>query len=252
MSTMSHPGEEVESTELEEAPKAGRRHLPMVSTAKPTPPWDRARWPVLLLSLVSAGLFSASLWKPWWSFLLYAPQYPKGLKLIISLRGMQGDVTEIDLLNHYIGMGHLADAAPLERALAGWGVSAVAIFTIALFTGAGKKMNRLVAIPAISFPVVFLLDSFYWLYTFGHNLDPRAPIRMKPFTPEMFGNGVIGQFETFATPQVGFYLAVGGVVCALIALFLRRKVCENCKDAATCGMTCPRAMILPESKEVEQ
>lgn len=226
----------------------GHVHLTLAKgdSSKKQAPWDKARWPVIGLSVASAAFFVASLWQPWWRFLLYAPQYPNGLELIIGLKGMSGDVKEIDLLNHYIGMGHLADAAPFERMMAGWGVAAIAITTLVLFAAVGKKLNKLVLIPAVSFPVVFLLDSFYWLYTFGHHLDPKAPLRIKPFTPEMFGNGVIGQFETFATPQMGFYLALGGVACAIIATFLRKKVCDNCGHAGECSVACPRAMVLPD------
>lgn len=250
MTETPHPGGEAGDSRTREG---GHRHLPLVATSGGSQrrPWDRARWPVVGLSIGAAALFASSLSQPWWSFLLYAPQYPKGLKLIISLRGMQGDVHEIDLLNHYIGMGHLADAAPLERKLAGWGVAAIAVVTLALLAGAGKKLNKLVAIPALSFPVVFLLDSFYWLHTFGHDLNPKAPLKIKPFTPEMFGNGVIGQFETFAAPQLGFYLALAGVACVLLATLLRRKVCENCGQAGSCGVACPRAMVLPESRSPE-
>ena len=50
-------------------------------------------------------------------FELVAPQYPKGLKLDISLTGITGDVKEIDILNHYIGMRTMSDAASLESAM---------------------------------------------------------------------------------------------------------------------------------------
>src|SRR5215468_1356757 len=98
----------------------GHRHLAMIPAARP--PWDRARWLVVGLASATVAAFAGSFFLPWWSFVLYAPQYPSGLKLVISLTGMGGDVAEIDTLNHYIGMAHLADAAPTERQLAGYGV----------------------------------------------------------------------------------------------------------------------------------
>lgn len=227
----------------------GHRHLTVVEgSSGARPKWDRARGAVVGLAAASAALFAASFAQPWWSFKLYAPQYPKGLGLVISLTGMGGDVHEIDLLNHYIGMAHLADAAPLERRLAGWGVAAICVVTLAIFAVAGKKLNKLVAIPAISFPVVFIADSFAWLYYFGHNLNPKAPIKLGAFTPQMFGNGQIGQFGTFAAPALGFWLAVAGVACALAATFLRSRVCTHCKHAGTCSAVCPRLMVLPERK----
>ncbi len=228
--------------------KDGHVHLRVVEpkpTADAPPPWDWARWLVVGAGAAAVGFVGGSFFLPWWKFQLYAPQYPKGLTLVISLTGMGGDVHEIDLLNHYIGMGHLADAAPLERRLAGYGVAVIAVLILALAAMAGRKLNKLVAIPAIAFPIVFLADSFYWLYRFGHSLDPKAPIHIGAFTPQMFGNGQIGQFETFAQPAVGFWLAVVGVGCAIASNFFRAKVCANCNQRVNCGAVCARAMVLP-------
>lgn len=229
---------------VQSAPAAASE--PKASAAKPA--WDWARGPVLGAGAVSVALFVASFFAPWWKFSLYAPQYPKGLTLVISLTGMGGDVAEIDLLNHYIGMKHLAGAAPVERHLAGYGVALIAVLTLVLLAVAGKKLNKVVALPAIGFPLGFLADSFYWLYTFGHQLDPKAPLRIGAFTPEMFGNGQIGQFETFASPAIGFWLAIAGVGFALVATYLRSRVCAHCSHAGTCAAVCPRLMVLPDKE----
>lgn len=205
-------------------------------------PWSRRA--VVALGAIAAALFTGSFFLPWWKFWLYAPQYPKGLRLVIGLTGMSGDVHEIDLLNHYIGMKHLADAAPLERHLAGWGVALIALVTVALASIAGKKLNRLVAIPALTFPIIFLADSFYWLYSFGHSLDPKAPLRIAPFTPQLFGNGSIGQFDTFAQPALGFWIAVLGVACMIASTLVRTRVCASCPRAKTCRFVCSKKMVL--------
>lgn len=223
------------------------RHLP-VAAASVRPVWDRARGLVLGLAALVVILFASSLGQTWWSFKLYAPQYPGGLTLDISLTGMGGDVKEIDLLNHYIGMGHLAEAAPVERRLAGWGVAAICVVTILAFAFAGRRWNRFVALPAIAFPIVFLADSFYWLHRFGHELSPKAPIKLAGFTPQMFGNGQIGQFETFATPALGFWLAVGGAACAIAAALVRARVCSGCARHDGCAVLCHRLMVLPGVK----
>lgn len=218
-------------------------HLHVVQ-AKPA--WDWARWLVVALGSAGAALFALAFFQTWWSFVLYAPQYPGGLRLDIALTGMSGDVHEIDLLNHYIGMGHLADAAPIERRLAGYGVASIAILSLLLLLVAGKKWNKLVAIPALAFPILFLADSVGWLYAFGHHLSSRAPLKIGAFTPQMFGNGKIGQFETYAHPAPGFWIAVAGVACVVGAAILRSRVCAHCARANTCGTGCTRLMVLPE------
>jgi hypothetical protein len=227
----------------------GHRHLAVVPAPPPRAPWDRARWLVVGLAVAAAAAFAGSFFLPWWSFVLYAPQYPGGLRLVISLTGMGGDVKEIDTLNHYIGMAHLEQAAPTERQLAGYAVAAVAVVVVALSLVAGKKLNRLVALPALAFPLGFLADSFYWLYTFGHRLDPRAPIRLGVFTPQLFGNGQIGQFETYAEPSLGFWVATIGVAAMVAAALVRARVCDHCGHADACGVACPRLMVLPARRE---
>jgi hypothetical protein len=132
--------------------------------------------------------------------------------------------------------------------LAGYGVAAIGVLTMAFLLASGKKLNKLVAIPAIAFPLVFIADSFYWLYSYGHKLDPHAPLRIKAFTPEMFGNGKIGQFETYAEPTFGFWLALLGVALVVVAAVLRSRVCAHCDKAWKCGAACPRLMVLPERK----
>jgi hypothetical protein len=210
------------------------------------PKWDRARWLVVALGVIGTMLNAASFTQPWWHFWLYAPQYPKGLELVIALRGISGDVHEIDLLNHYIGMEHLEYAAHTEIHYAGWGLVVVAVISAALAHAGGRKLTWLIPIPAVMLPLGFIADSFYWLYSFGHHLDPKAPLKIGTFTPQMFGNGKIGQFETFATPTIGFWLAVGGAVFIIGAAIVRWRVCANCRK--TCGWTCPRLLVLPEKK----
>ncbi len=224
-------------------------HHVHLHVAQAKPAWDWARWLVVSLGLGGAALFVLAFFQRWWSFCLYAPQYPGGLRLDISLTGMGGDVHEIDLLNHYIGMKHLEDAAPVERHLAVYGVAAIAILSIALLLASGRRWNRFIALPAVAFPVVFLADSIGWLYTFGHQLSPHAPLKIGVFTPQLFGNGKIGQFETYAEPAIGFWLALAGSLAVVAAVVVRSRVCAHCARASQCGPTCTRLMVLPARGE---
>ncbi len=212
-------------------------------------PGAARRWPARLgvVGLVTAAALSytAAFFLPWWRFKLYAPQYPDGLTLVISLTGMGGDVKEIDTLNHYIGMAHLADAAPVERRLAGYGVALLAATVLALALLAGRRLNALLLLPGLAFPAVFLADSVYWLHLFGHHMDPKAPIHLPPFTPEMFGNGHIGQFMTFAQPAAGFWLALGALGLLALAAVGRRSVCAGCARRAGCGLVCSTTLVGP-------
>ena len=183
------------------------------------------------LSLVAVAVFVLSVAQPWWRFKLYAPQYPHGLTLIISLTGLSGDVHEIYMLNHYIGMAHLDEAAAWERAHAGLGVALLCAIVLVLAVLRSPRYAWLASLAGALFPLGFLLDSFYWLRRFGHVLDPRAPLHIDPFTPQLFGNGSIGQFMTFALPERGFWLAVAGVVALAIAALVRGRRAAREREA---------------------
>jgi nitrous oxidase accessory protein len=169
------------------------------------------------LALLASALFLAALQQPWWFFRLYAPQYPHGLTLVISLQGLSGDVHEIDMLNHYIGMAHLDAAAAFEREYAAQGVAGLVVAVLALSVLVNRKWRASLGLVGALLPLGFIADSFYWLHRFGHELDPRAPLHIPSFTPQLFGNGSIGQFSTFARPELGFWMAVAGAVALLLA-----------------------------------
>ncbi|HEY7501444.1 MAG TPA: hypothetical protein VH740_23180, partial [Vicinamibacterales bacterium] len=55
-------------------------------------------------ALAAASLIAAAAWLPLWTLEMEAPQYPKGLRLYAYGTGMTGDLRELNILNHYIGM----------------------------------------------------------------------------------------------------------------------------------------------------
>jgi hypothetical protein len=187
--------------------------------------------PNFVMMLARVALLS-SLFLPYWQMTLKAPQYPHGLHVQAYLDRLQGDVAEIDSLNHYIGMRPLGEAAQLERTLA----IAATVALVLLIEGAVLIHNRwaaLLALPAILFPVFFLLDLYYWMNRFGHELNPRAPLStsIKPFTPPILGTGKVGQFYTVASAGPGLILATVAAVLVLIGLYLHRRAYKPLVDA---------------------
>ncbi len=201
------------------------------------------RWLTVGLGLLGAALMMASLTQGWWNFHMVAPQYPKGLDLVIRLTGVTGDSREINIINHYIGMGHLDEAAVWERTHALPAIALAAGSVILLILGAGKRVTYAALAPAVLLPLGFLADTWYWLYRFGHDLDPKAAIHIAGFTPALFGHGKIGQFQTWAWPGAGFWMAIAGAGVILLAVVARWSVCRTCPHAHSCGLTCPHAMI---------
>ena len=185
----------------------------------------RARYVLPSAFLATAVLLLlTSLFLPFWRMTLHAPQYPKGLTVRAYLNRLEGDVAEIDGLNHYIGMRKLDEAAKLERELSVMAVIAVSLLVLgAIFIH--NRRAALLALPAALFPAGFLIDLHLWLAHFGHNLDPRAPLSssIKPFTPPVLGVGVVGQFRTVAVPDLGLSLAFAASAVILAGLYLHRR-----------------------------
>ena len=181
------------------------------------------RLPNLLLG-AAAVLLLVSMFLPYWKMTLHAPQYPSGLSVEVFVNRMTGDVAEIDGLNHYIGMRPLGEAAQLERAMS---IMAV-VFLVLLVLAAiyvHSPWAALLALPAILWPFIFLADMYYWMRNFGMNLDPTAPLSssIKPFVPPILGSGMVGQFETVATFQIGLWLAFLAVGLILAGLYYQRR-----------------------------
>ena len=173
-----------------------------------------------VLSLLAAAALIVSPRFPYWNMKLAAPQYPKGLTLTIYPNHVEGDVRELDGLNHYIGMRKIDDAATLERRL---GVPAIIILAVCL-TLAGfwrSRWSLLILLPVVLFPPLFLTDMYLWLRDSGLNLDPHAALSssIKPFVPRVLGSGKIAQFRTTATLGPGYYMSLfaAGVAWLLLS-----------------------------------
>jgi copper chaperone NosL len=187
--------------------------------------------PTLMFTLARVCLL-VSIFLPYWHMELEAPQYPKGLYLTAYVNHLAGDVKEIDGLNHYIGMRPLEQAAAMERTVSVWLIVAMVL----LVEGAAFVHSRwavLLGLPAIGFPVGFLLDLKYWLTTFGQNLDPNAPLSnsVKPFIPTLLGEGGIGQFKTYSELGIGWWMAAACAALTVIGFHFHRRAYKPLAEA---------------------
>lgn len=169
-------------------------------------------------------LLLLSLALPYWSLTLHAPQYPGGLGATIFTTHIDGDIDEIDSLNHYIGMMKLGDAARLERRMAPIAITAMALLAL-LATLVRSRWGILLELPVSGFPIVFAANLYYWLHRAGHELDPHAALSssVKPFTPAILGVGKVGQFSTSAMFEPGFFLALLAAGLVITSAYFRLK-----------------------------
>jgi len=156
---------------------------------------------------------------------MFAPQYQDGLRLHIysyKLEGGHGgeDVTEINLLNHYIGMKHL-DAQDFTEFK--WLPFVIGVFGLLFLRAAVHgKVSHLVDVTVLFvYFGLFALWSFgYRLYQYGHNLDPQSAVRVPPFMPPLFGYKKLANFEVYNYPQLGSYALAAVAVVLVVALVL--------------------------------
>jgi hypothetical protein len=181
---------------------------------------------VLLLAALSVG---ASVLFPLWQLHLVAPQYAEGLRLDIFPWKIQGgglngnDLNEINNLNHYIGMKPIqqADFNEMQVMPFMFGV----FIMLALRASVLGLMRFIVDLFMLAaWFGLFSIGSFYYrLWQYGHQLDPKAPMQVKPFMPVIFGTQQIANFTQSSYPQLGTYLLWVFMVLLLVAMWFSRK-----------------------------
>ncbi|HEY0947510.1 MAG TPA: hypothetical protein VGD81_19665 [Opitutaceae bacterium] len=181
-----------------------------------------------LLLLAAAGVVVAAVFLPLWQIRLVAPQYQEGLALRIYSHQLVGgnggqDLHEINTLNHYIGMKHLAEADFVEMR---WMPFAFGVFALlALRAAAIGRMASLVDLTVLFvYFGAFSLGNFYYrLYSYGHHLDPHAPMTIEPFTPVVIGSQQIANFVQTSLPQLGGYALGLFPLLVVAAMWYSRK-----------------------------
>jgi hypothetical protein len=184
------------------------------------------------LLMAAALMLMVSLFTPYWSMTMTAPQYPKGLKVDVYVTHLDGDVREIDGLNHYLGMPPLDEGGRFERSIAPLAIVAFGLLLVAgVFVH--NQWAALLALPVIGYPLVFLADLWWILYQYGHSIDPESALggAIQPFTPPLLGQGKVGQFGTIANWEIGLFLAFAAAALVLVALWFHRAAYKPIVDA---------------------
>lgn len=173
---------------------------------------------------LAAALVAASIVLPLWRMTLVSVQYPEGLRMVVYPTKIVGDITEINMLNHYIGMAEVdANLFPELRVIPVlFGAIAIACLFAVLVRRAWFTALPLVLM--VGAAVYGFSSMLRRLYEYGHDLDPTAAIDVDPFTPAMVGEHVIAQFATYAYFTWGTILPAlaGAMVAAAFWLDLER------------------------------
>jgi len=181
-----------------------------------------------ILLIVAVIILIPSLFYPLWYMKFWSYQYPDGLTLYIYSHTLDGgddgnDITEINILNHYIGMAELKEEnfTELQWIPLALGIFMVLTLRAAVFARIGKVLDVLMLFTYFGF---FSLWSFWYkLNYYGHDLDPRASVQIEPFTPPLFGFEQVGQFKVWSYPHVSSYLLGTFALLLVLAIILSLK-----------------------------
>jgi copper chaperone NosL len=162
-----------------------------------------------LFIALAALMLVPAYWLPLWSIRIAAPQYKEGLGMYIGLRDIWGhgrhDIQNINILNHYIGMKPIDPEIVDVLTIMPWVVGFL-IVTALVVAAIGKRW--LVGAWLIAFAVLGtagLFEFYSWNYDYGHNLDPKAPIKVPGMTyqPPILGIKQLLNMTTTSFPSWG-------------------------------------------------
>lgn len=190
-------------------------------------------------------LMIVSYFLPLWKMNLEAPQYPQGLVLTAFGNRMEGDLTEINSLNHYVGVKEIKPDSVFELKLfpsALWGTVAILIASALLMRPGWKRW--LVAALLWAFPIGLLLDLQFWLYNYGHDRDPTAPYRIEDFTTKVLGTTHVVNFTTRTMVSWGFVTMVAAALLVTVGPQVARFLRDTWQNTGTPGAVAGIAGVL--------
>ena len=183
----------------------------------------------ILLALASLLLIVAFV-MPLWAVYLQAPQYPEGLGMFIRINDIAGlkpnDLSNINNLNHYIGMKRIEPASIPELRIMPFVVAGfMALGFAAALTGRRWLARAWVILFAIT-AIVGLVDFYKWEYDYGHDLDTENAIIKVPgmnYQPPLIGSKQLLNFRATSLPAAGGYALIAALALGVIAVIGDRR-----------------------------
>ena len=187
------------------------------------------RWQRVLVGAVGGALLPVMFLPvlPIWRIFLVAPQYREGLQLLIFADNLTGDLRNINILNHYIGMKQITPDSFPEFGYMPAVISLCGLAALAAAVVGRRWLAFLGWLGFAAFGTVMMLHFAAWMKDYGTNLDPHAALDFGSFIPPLVGTAKRGNFVIRSYPHAGGYilLAAGalGPVLAALDLWSRRR-----------------------------
>lgn len=168
-----------------------------------------------LLLIVGGLLILVSILLPIWGMTMIAPQYPDGLVVHVYPGRLEGDLSIINVLNHYVGMRPLEMDTFATLTLLPYVLSVIG----GGFIVAGIFARRGIALSTMAMMVLSGIAGAFELrrnlIDFGTSLDPTAPLDMEPFVPPIIGHYEVWNFDISHAFMAGTYLLLIAFGCVV-------------------------------------
>lgn len=167
---------------------------------------------------------------PLWQITLIAPQYPDGVTMYIYINKLGGEnpsvIQNINILNHYVGMKYIEPDAIPELKYFPYVIMFMAVLGVVTALINKTPGYWIWAGLMIALAIAGMYDFYLWEYAYGHDLSPKAPIKIPgaSFQPPLIGTKQIINFTAISLPHVGGYLAGLSIVLAATAGWVKRKL----------------------------
>lgn len=188
----------------------------------------RDRLLVALAALVLLPVFVT----PAWTIRLVAPQYPEGMGFYIGVSEVWGhdefDIQNINILNHYVGMKPIDPEGIPELDI--FPPILAAIIVAGLIAAAMGRRWLMAAwlVGLVGLAIAALVVLRVWMIDYGHNLDPRAAIRVPgmTYTPPLIGTEQLLNITASSWPHIGsLFLGISIALAgwAVVSSFRRER-----------------------------
>ncbi len=175
----------------------------------------------LLIGLASLSMATA-FFLPTWFIFLVAPQYPEGLEMNIWLTKITGQVDIINGVNHYIGMKRISAEMFPEFNYMVYILGGFIVYGLMVAVTGSRKLLLSLLLLSIVTAGAALYDFYRWGYEYGHNLDPKAAIKVPgmSYEPPVIGHKTLLNFDAYSYPDVGGWVILGAGFTFFLVYFL--------------------------------
>jgi copper chaperone NosL len=166
---------------------------------------------------------------PLWSIDLTAPQYPEGIGLSIWVNKITGknpnDLRNINGLNHYIGMKEINPESIPELKIMPSLIGFMIVLGLLAASFGRKNLLLIWTVLLILIMAVGLVDFYLWEYDYGHDLNPKAAIKIPgmSYQPPLLGSKQLLNMRTSSWPHVGGLAIILASLLSVLSLTILNK-----------------------------